>query len=268
MRASRRSFARRLRSGTLGRIGAVLAVALALALATAGCGSRGGIGAGKTLTVFAAASLKAAFSDIGTAFEAGHPGVRVIFDFAGSSDLAQQIRQGAPADVFASADLTTMAALGDAAINPQAFATNTLMIAVPPANPSGITSFADLAKPGVRLVICAPQVPCGAATAKVADAAGITLRPVSMEQSVTDVLGKVSAGEADAGVVYVTDVMAAGNRVKGIAFPEASSAVNTYPIARLTGANNADLAEQFVEFVLGDTGKGILAAAGFGAASQ
>ena len=160
----------------------------------------------------------------------------MTFNFAGSSDLVAQLQQGAPADVFASADTRNMAKATDddlVAGRPVDFATNTLQIAVPPDNPAGIATLADLAKPGVKVVLCAPEVPCGAAAAKVEAAAGIDIKPVSEEQSVTDVLGKVTSGEADAGLVYVTDVKGAGDEVEGIAFPESSSAVNTYPIAAL-----------------------------------
>lgn len=218
------------------------------------------------LVVFAAASLKKTFTAIGAQFEKSHPGATVSFDFAGSSDLVSQLQQGAPADVFASADTANMAkATGDSLTSaaPVNFASNTLEIAVPPGNPAHITGFADLAKPGLKLVICAPAVPCGSAAAKVAKAAGIHLKPVSEEQSVTDVLGKVSAGEADAGLVYVTDVKGDKGAVQGIPFPLSSAAVNIYPIAPLKTSKNAALAQAFVEAVTGTPGQGILAAAGF-----
>ena len=216
-----------------------------------------------TLTVFAAASLTNTFTELGKQFEAEHDGTTVTFSFGGSSDLVEQIRSGAPADVFASADTTNMDKLGDEAVDPRNFASNTLEIAVPPGNPAGIASFADLAEPGVKLVICAPEVPCGTATAQVAQNAGVTLEPVSEEQSVTDVLGKVTSGEADAGVVYVTDVKGAGAAVEGVTFPESSSVVNTYPISTVRGSENADLGKEFVDFVLSDDGQQVLANAGF-----
>jgi molybdate transport system substrate-binding protein len=196
--------------------------------------------------------------------------VKVEFSFGGSSDLVTQIQEGAPADVFASADTATMDKLvGDdlAGADPQDFATNTLEIVVPPGNPAGVTSFQDLAEKGLNLVICAPEVPCGAAARSVAENAGVTLSPVSEEQSVTDVLAKVTSGEADAGLVYVTDVKAAGDQVEGITFPESGSVVNTYPIAPVQGTDQADLAQEFVELVLGDTGQKILGDAGFGTAA-
>jgi len=240
-----------------------------LAVAATACGSDDSGGSKRTLTVFAASSLTKTFTELGKEFEDAHDGVTVRFSFGGSSDLVEQIQSGAPADVFASADTKNMDKLGDTATDPQDFASNTLEIAVPPGNPAGITSLQDLAKPGVKLVVCAPEVPCGTATQTVAHAAGLTLKPVSEEQSVTDVLGKVTSGEADAGVVYVTDVKGAGDQVEGITFPESSSAVNVYPIAALNdpergGAARDVLAQEFVEFVLGDQGQKALTQAGFG----
>jgi molybdate transport system substrate-binding protein len=220
----------------------------------------------RTLTVFAAASLKNAFTEVGGTFEGSHPGTSVTFSFAGSADLVSQLQAGAPADVFASADTTNMdkaqadrLLLGD----PVPFASNTLQIAVPPDNPAGISSLADLGRAGVKLVTCAPGVPCGAATQRVARAAGVTLRPVSEETSVTDVLNKVQSGEADAGLVYVTDVTGAQGKVRGVAFPESAKAVNHYPIAVLAAGKQQDLAREFVELVTGPQGQRVLSAAGF-----
>lgn len=254
--------------------------AAALVLATAACGSDAGdtTSSGSSssssspdalsgeLTVFAAASLKKTFTAIGAEFEKAHPGATVTFNFAGSSDLVAQLQQGAPADVFASADTTNMdKATGDSltAATPVNFASNTLEIAVPPGNPAKVTSLADLAEPGIKVVLCAPAVPCGSAAAKVETAARIDIRPVSEEQSVTDVLGKVTSGEADAGLVYVTDVTGAGDKVKGIEFAESSAAVNTYPIATLKSSKNSALAVAFLQAVTGEPGQGILATAGF-----
>ncbi|HEY0237887.1 MAG TPA: molybdate ABC transporter substrate-binding protein [Friedmanniella sp.] len=223
-------------------------------------------GSGSGLTVFAAASLKGTFTTIGQQFEAAHPGTKVTFDFAGSADLVTQLQQGAPADVFASADTANMTKATGADLvagTPVDFATNTLEIAVPPDNPAKITSFADLTKPGVKVVVCAAQVPCGAAAQKIETATNTTIKPVSEENAVTDVLGKVESGEADAGLVYVTDVKGAADKVKGIPFSESKEAVNTYPIAALTASKNADLAGQFVQLVTGTDGQRVLAAAGF-----
>ncbi|VXB95601.1 Molybdate-binding protein ModA [Arthrobacter sp. 9AX] len=263
---------------TIRRIAALLAAG-ALAAGLAGCTSAipaatnsasSGEGAKLTgtVTVFAAASLKATFTKIASEFESANPGTKVTLNFAGSSDLVTQITQGAPADVFASADTRNMDKLEDANLidgTAENFATNVLEIAVPPANPASISSFADLAKPGVKVVVCAPQVPCGSATETVEKAAGTTLSPVSEESSVTDVLGKVTSGEADAGLVYVTDIKTAGDKVEGIPFTESNSAVNTYPIATVGASTNKDLAKAFMAAVTGSSGKKVLTDAGFGA---
>lgn len=222
-----------------------------------------------TITVFAAASLKGTFTELARTFEAENPGTTVALSFAGSSDLASQISQGAPADVFAPADLANMKKVQDAGLVDGAarnFATNTLAIAVAPGNPAGITALKDLARPGLKLVTCARQVPCGTAAATAAEAAGVALNPVSEENAVTDVLGKVASGEADAGLVYGTDIKAAGSKVAGIQFPESGSAVNTYPIAGVAGGRNKAAARAFLDLVTGPEGRRVLAAAGFGPA--
>lgn len=241
--------------------------------AAPGSGSTGtGIGAGSssgattTLTVYAAASLKNTFTTLGRQFEAAHPGTVVMFNFAGSADLVAQLQQGAPADVFAPADTKNMAkATADNLVSgtPVTFASNTLQIAVPPDNPAKIASFSDLTKPGVKLVVCAPTVPCGAATKKIETATTTDLKPVSEESAVTDVLNKVQTGEADAGLVYVTDVNGAAGTVAGVTFPEAKDAVNEYPIAPLAESKNAKLAQQFCDLVTGPEGQQVLADAGF-----
>ncbi len=217
------------------------------------------------LTVFAAASLSEIFTALAAEFEDRNPGVTVSLVFDGSAGLASQITEGAPADVFASADLATMQTVVDAgaAEDPEVFVSNVLEIATTPGNPAGIASFADLADPALVLVVCAPEVPCGAATAAVETLTGIELHPVSEENSVTDVLGKVVSGEADAGLVYATDVLAAGGAVAGVPFAEAGSAVNDYPIAAVTGARQPELAAAFVAFVLSADAQAQLAAAGF-----
>lgn len=241
------------------------ALMLAAGLLVAGCGTDKPAG-GQHLVVFAAASLKQSFTQIGEQFKTDNPGATVEFSFAGSSDLVTQLTQGAKADVFASADTKNMdkaAQAGLLAGNPVNFATNTLTIAVAPGNPKGITTFGDLARPGLAVVVCAPQVPCGAATTKIEDATKVRLAPVSEESSVTDVLGKVSTGQADAGLVYVTDVAGSGGKVDGVAFPEASRAVNTYPIATLKAAADAGLAQKFIELVTGAAGQKLLGQAGF-----
>ena len=222
-------------------------------------------GATRTLTVFAAASLRQTFTRLGAEYEKSLPGSTVSFSFAGSSDLVAQLEQGAPADVLATADERTMTkALGARLLGaePRPFATNTLTIVTPPDNPRQVTRLADLARDGVSVVVCAPPVPCGAATERVERSSGVTLKPVSEEQSVTDVLGKVRAGQADAGIVYATDARSAGSAVRVIPLPEASAAVNTYPIAVTATARGAD-AQAFVDLVTGPQGRAVLTEAGF-----
>ena len=216
--------------------------------------------------VYAAASLKQTFTDIGKQFEKDDAGWKVEFTFAGSSDLVTQLTQGAKADVFASADTKNMdkaAQAGLLAGDPVNFASNTLVIVTPPGNPKKVASFADLAGADLKVVVCAPQVPCGSATKKVEDATRVKLNPVSEESSVTDVLTKVTTGQADAGVVYVTDAIGAGDKVAEVDFVESSVAVNTYPIAVLKSAANAQAAHQFVDLVMSDAGQRVLSAAGF-----
>lgn len=254
----------------------LLAGVLATPLAACGTGAQnaapaapasGAAAGGGTLTVFAAASLKQTFTELAHTFEQQHPGTKVALNFAGSSDLVTQITEGAPADVFASADTKNMDKLKTASLlagEPENFATNVLTIAVPPDNPAGISSFADLAKPGTTVVVCAPQVPCGAATEKVEAATGTTLKPASEESAVTDVLGKVVSGEADAGLVYVTDAKGAAGKVKAVPFKESGEAVNTYPIATVGGSAHQELAADFVNLVTGESGRAVLGAAGFG----
>jgi molybdate transport system substrate-binding protein len=252
------------------RLAHAVVLIAASALVFTGCGSSNSdhkpAASTHTLTVYAASSLTKTFQQIGDEFEKEHKGVKVQFDFGGSSDLVAQLQQGAPGDVFASADTANMDKLTGAALNagePRNFATNTLEIAVPPDNPAKITSFADLAKKGVQVDVCAPEVPCGAATVKVEQVTGVSLKPVSQEQAVTDVLAKVSSGEADAGLVYVTDVKAAGTSVKGVPFPASGKVVNTYPITALKSSKDASLAKDFVDLVASGKGQSILQAAGF-----
>ncbi|TDC65658.1 molybdate ABC transporter substrate-binding protein [Actinomadura sp. GC306] len=252
----------------------VLAVVSLLLLALAGCGevdegASSGAGGGRTLTVFAAASLTEAFTELGKAFEGSHPGVRVRFGFAGSSTLAQQITQGAPVDVFAAASTATMATVteaGDAAGPPRVFARNRLVVAVPKDDPGAVDSVDDLSKPGLKVILCAVQVPCGAAAEKALDAAGVEVEPVSREQDVKAVLTKVGIGEADAGLVYRTDAEAAGDRVRAIEFPESARARNDYPIVEVAEAPHSALAKEFIALVLGAQGRAALRRAGFEAA--
>lgn len=255
-------------------LAAVAAVGLALTLAACGSSSAGSAPASgsapqpRTLVVLAAASLTGTFNALKAQFETDNPGVTVKYSFGASSDLAQQIVNGSPADVFAAASDATMKTVTDAGLatgTPTIFATNVLEIATAPGNPKGIASFADLARPDLKVVLCAPQVPCGAAAAKVAKATGVTIKPVSQEPDVKSTLAKVTTGNADAGLVYVTDVMAAKNSVQGVKFPEAAQAVTNYPIAALKNATQADLATKFVALITGELGQKTLSAAGFGA---
>jgi len=253
----------------------VLALASVVPVVIAsGCGSSAGPADSSSSTaattgkvvVFAAASLKKTFTEIGEQFTTDNPGASVEFNFAGSSDLVTQLTQGAAADVFASADTKNMdraAQAGLLAGDPVKFASNTLVIAVAPGNPKKIASFADLTQPGLNVVACAPQVPCGSATQKIEQATAVELNPVSEESSVIDVLNKLTTGHADAGLVYVTDAMGAGDKVTAVPFPEAAGAVNTYPIAVLKEATSSDLAHKFVSLVTGESGQKILNAAGF-----
>ena len=191
--------------------------------------------------MYAASSLTSTFTELGKQFEADHKGVKVKFSFGGSSDLVAQLQQGAPADVFASADTANMdKATGDDLVegDPVDFASNTLEIAVPPDNPAKVTDFADLAKAGTKVVVCAPEVPCGAAAQKVEQASGVDHQAGQRGAVRHRRPRQGGTGEADAGLVYVTDVKAAGDKVKGITFPESSSAVNTYPIAALADSKN------------------------------
>ncbi|MDT7582046.1 MAG: molybdate transport system substrate-binding protein [Pseudonocardiales bacterium] len=224
---------------------------------------------GQTLTVLAAASLTGTFTDLEKQFETDHPGVDVRLNFAGSSDLAQQIVNGAPADVFAAASDATMKTVTDAGLAtaaPKVFATNVLQIATAPGNPKGIASFADLAKPDLKVVVCAPQVPCGAAEQKIEKSTGVDVKPVSEESDVKSTLGKVTSGDADAGVVYQTDVLAAGSSVEGVNFAEAGQEPTNYPIAVLKNAPQPQLAQEFEDLVTGDVGRRALQDAGFGPA--
>ena len=252
-----------------------LVATVAAVLALAGCG---GSGPGSTasapasgepdgtLTVFAAASLTGVFTDLGRQLEKDDPGLHVRFDFAGSSQLATQLTQGAPADVFASANTQQMKVVTDAHLqsgDPQVFTENVLEIAVPKGNPGHVTGLKDFANPALTLAVCAPDVPCGAAAKQVFAAAGVDAKPDTQEEDVKAALTKVQLGEVDAALVYTTDVEAAGGQVQGIAFPEAEKAVNRYPIAALKAAPNPRAAEAFVRLVLSPQGQQALAKAGF-----
>ncbi|MFN8089011.1 MAG: molybdate ABC transporter substrate-binding protein [Mycobacterium sp.] len=250
------------------RTGFFLSLVVLVGIPLTACGaSQDPSASTESIVVFAAASLKQSFTEIGHRFEAENPGATVEFSFAGSSELVTQLEHGAAADVFASADTTSMdkaLRAGLIAGRPVNFASNTLTIAVAPGNPKHINSFRELADAGLSVVVCAPQVPCGSATQKVERAAGVQLEPVSEESSVSEVLSKVTTGQADAGLVYVTDVLGSGGRAAGVWFPESVGVVNTYPIAALAQSRNAVFAGKFVAMVSGPVGGEVLAKAGFG----
>jgi molybdate transport system substrate-binding protein len=248
----------------------IVACAAVLGLAGTSCASDDATDpAGSTgdVTVFAAASLTAAYSKIGDAFMTDHPGATVTFNFASSSDLVTQINEGAPADVFASADAANMTKLTDAggnAAEPTVFATNSLQIIVEPGNPRGIAGVADLANPDLLYITCAPEVPIGLYADQVLAAAGVTVAPVSFEENVKGIVTKVTLGEADAGIVYTTDVIAADVAAEGVDIPADINVVATYPIVVTKEAPNPQRAQAFVDFVLGEQGQKILASSGFG----
>jgi molybdate transport system substrate-binding protein len=255
---------------------AVLVAVTALSAVTAcsdssdsasGTGSDGASGkVSGRVTVFAAASLEESFEALGERFKKQYPGAEVGFSFGGSDSLAASITGGAPADVFASASPKTMKIVtdsGGASGEPVTFVRNRLEIATLPGNPDGIASLDDLAEPGLKVVLCDRSVPCGAAARTALDAGGVRLTPVSYEQDVKSALTKVELKEADAALVYRTDVRAAGDKVEGVEFPESSKAVNDYPIALLKDAPNARAAEAFIDLVRSEEGRQVLTRAGF-----
>ena len=264
---------RRRRAGFLAAAGAAV-VALVLAACSSGGssssgGSASGGSAGKpsgTLVVFAATSLTDAFDKIGAQFDKANPGVTVKFNYNGSSSLATSINQGAPADVFASAapaNMKTVTDAGNAAGTPKIFAGNTGEIMVEEGNPEHITSVSQLASPEVKVVVCAPEVPCGAVATDIFKNAGVTVKPVSEETNVGGVVTKVTLGEADAGIVYVTDVKANQDKATGVPIPANENEITEYPIAQVKDAPNASAAAAFINYVLGPDGQKVLASFGF-----
>jgi molybdate transport system substrate-binding protein len=255
---------------------AVMAAGLAV-VAVAGCSSSGSGSSSSsgnsspsaastgTITVFAAASLMGTFTQLGKQFEAAHPGDTVKFRFVPSSGLATRITSGAPADVFdsaAPANMDTVVQAGDAS-NPQNFAKNTMEVAVPPKNPGKVKSVNDLAKKSVKVALCQPQVPCGVVAAEVFKNAGIKVKPVTLQPDVKSVLTQVELGSVDAGMVYVTDVMAAGTKVKGVTISDKDNASTLYPIATISDSKHKSIAQSFVAYVLSPAGQQVLTAAGF-----
>ncbi|MGW1023624.1 molybdate ABC transporter substrate-binding protein [Streptomyces sp. NPDC002577] len=218
------------------------------------------------VTVFAAASLKESFTTLGEEFEKEHPGTKVTFSFGGSDALAASITGGAPADVFAAASPKTMKIVtdaGDASGTPATFVRNQLEIATLPGNPDKVSSLKDLTKSSLKVVLCDKTVPCGAAAQKALDASKLKLTPVSYEEDVKSALNKVVLKEADAAVVYKTDVQAAGDKVAGVDFPESADAINDYPITLLKESKNADAAKAFIALVQSAEGQKVLTGAGF-----
>jgi molybdate transport system substrate-binding protein len=263
------------------RVLRLLAVASVPALVFAACGDDDDDDAGSStteapaeeptlegdITVFAAASLTDAFTELGTTFESENPDASVEFNFGASSALREQILAGAPADVFASANTSNMDQVvdGGAANAPEDFVTNLLEIAVPAGNEAGVTGLDDFANPDLLIGLCADEVPCGEFGREALANAGVTPSIDTNEPDVRSLLTKVEAGDLDAGIVYVTDVMAAGDTVEGVDIPADENVIATYPIAALTDTANAEVTDAFVEFVLSDEGQEILQSFGFDA---
>jgi molybdate transport system substrate-binding protein len=248
------------------RLAAVVAVA---ALVLAACGgndntsSGGSSGSANEVKVFAAASLTAAFNELGQQYTSANGGTKVTFNLAGSQALATQIQQGAPADVFASADTTNMDKVKDLVGTPQNFASNLLQIVVEKGNPKGVKGLDDLAGPDLKVVLAAPDVPAGKYAAEALNKAKVTVKPVSQEDNVKAVVTKVSLGEADAGIVYVTDVTAGGDKVEGVDIPQDQNVTATYPIATVKAGKAQDKAQAFTDLVLSDQGQQVLKKYGF-----
>jgi molybdate transport system substrate-binding protein len=247
------------------RLAAVLAAALVLAACGGDDNSGGSSGAASPaeIKVFAAASLTAAFTELGQQYTSANGGTKVTCNFAGSQALATQIQQAAPADVFASADLTNMDKVKDLVGTPKSFASNLLQIVVEKGNPKGIKKLDDLASKDVKVVLAAEEVPAGKYAKQVLDQAGVSVQPVSQEDNVKAVVTKVSLGEADAGIVYVTDVTAGGDKVEGVEIPKDQNVTATYPIATVKASKAPDKAQAFMDLVLSDQGQQVLKSYGF-----
>jgi molybdate transport system substrate-binding protein len=245
-----------------------LAVVLVVAFLAAACGGNddeggGGGAAPVEIKVFAAASLTDAFNKVAEDFSAANSGVKVTYNVAGSQALATQISESAPADVFASADTKNMDKVARLVGTPQIFASNVLQIAVAPGNPKGIKGLADLANPDLKVVLAAEEVPAGKYAKQALDAAKVTVKPVSLEDNVKAVVNKVALGEADAGIVYATDVTATDGKVDGVEIPDAQNVVATYPIATVKASTHQQQAQAFVDFVRGGQGQDVLKTYGF-----
>jgi molybdate transport system substrate-binding protein len=247
-------------------------MSLALVASLSGCGQKSpssttaSPSAGHSIVVFAAVSLKPAFTLLAGKFQTDNPGATIDFDFATSSELANKLTQGASADIFASADSAQMDTVVKADLtgsDPVNFASNSLVIVTAPGDPKQVRSFADLARPDLRVAVCQASAPCGSAAQRIEDNTGVHLNPVGEESASSGVLAKVADGEADVGLVYFTDAHKAGDKVSTVKFPESEDAVNTYPIAILKHASQPALAQKFVDLVTGPTGERVLTQAGF-----
>lgn len=247
-------------------------LSLALVADVSGCGQKtpssatASTSSAHSIVVFAATLLKPAFTLMAGKFQTDNPGATIDFDFATSSELANKLTQGASADIFASADSAQMDTVVKADLtssDPVNFASNTLVIVTAPGDPKQIRSFADLAKPEVRVAVCQASAACGSAAQRIEDNTGVHFNPVSEESMSSGVLGKVTSGEADAGLVYLTDAHKAGDKVTAVKFPESGDAVNIYPIAVLKHTSQPALAQKFVDLVTGATGQQVLTQAGF-----
>jgi molybdate transport system substrate-binding protein len=245
--------------------GAAVALAIGVGAAAVSCGT--GTKSGSSITVHAASSLTEVFSAIGKRFEAKYPGTKVSFDFGASSALVRQVLDGAPGDVIATADEATMAKLVTQGLvaTPTAFARNRLAIVVAKGNPKGVKTPADLSNSSLTVIVAAPEVPVGRYAVEMFAKAGVTVSPKSLEESAKSVVTKVGLGEADAGVVFITDAKAAGNRLDAVDIPDAMNITATYPVALLKSAVGSKTANEFVAFVLSDSGRAVLAEFGFAA---
>jgi molybdate transport system substrate-binding protein len=237
----------------------------AVAVLTAGCSSTSASSKSKTITVYAASSLTGTFTTLAHQFEKAHPGSHVVLNFGASSTLAASIVNGAPADVFAAASPKNMATVVSAgeADAPSVFVRNSMEIAAARGNPAHIRTLTDLAGSSVKVALCDPHAPCGAVAAEVLRKANVKLKPISLDVDVKSTLAKVELGEVDAGLVYVTDVRAAGSKVVGVAIPDELNASTAYQIAALKHPRNPQLAQSFVGYVLSAAGQAVLTAAGF-----
>lgn len=249
-----------------GRLTAGFLAVLLISFGLSACGGGSADSGSDDLTVFAAASLTEAFTELGKVYEREHDGAKVTFSFAASSDLAGQVNAGAPADVFASADESNMVKVTEEGMNadePVDFAGNVLKIAVPKGNPAGIASLADFADRKLKFAVCAPEVPCGNAARRLFELDGVTASIDTFEPDVKSVLTKVELGEVDAGLVYSSDVLAAGGKVDSVEIQDAGRVVNTYPIVLLKGGGNLDGGSDFIDLVTGSRGRAELERWGF-----